>query len=36
MRVIEDVGSLLKLWDAERETLRTDIVSCEGGNANCM
>ena len=36
MRVIEDVGSLLKLWDAERETLRTDIVSCKGRNANCM
>jgi len=36
IRVIEDVGSLLKLWDVERETLRTDIVSGEGENANCM
>ena len=34
IRVIEDVGSLLKLWDVERETLRTDIVSCEGENAS--
>jgi len=34
IRVIEDVGSLLKLCDVERETLRTDIVSCEGGNTN--
>ena len=34
IRVIEVVCSLLKLWDEERETLRTDIVSYEGGNAS--